>query len=64
MYICLCNGITDKQIKNAVRQEGVGNVRDLKHSLNVGNQCGRCVQMAQDIIDATIVDESLFKDVG
>ena len=64
MYICLCNGITDKQIKNAVRQEGVGNVRDLKNSLNVGNQCGRCVQMAQDIIDATIVDESLFKDVG
>jgi bacterioferritin-associated ferredoxin len=64
MYVCLCHGVTDKQIKNAVREQGVGNVRDLKSALNVGSQCGKCVQMAQYVIDSTIVDESLYKQVG
>ncbi len=64
MYVCLCHGITDKQIKQAVREQGIGTTRELRASLSVGSQCGRCIQMAQDIIDTTIIDESLFKDVG
>ena len=63
MYVCLCHGITDKAIKQAVREEGIGNLRQLKQHLNVGSQCGRCIQMAQSIIDNTIIDESLFKEV-
>ncbi len=64
MFVCMCYGITDKQIKAAVQAEGVGNVRELKQMMALGSQCGKCVQMAQDIIDDTIMDESLFKDVG
>ncbi len=64
MFVCVCHSITDKQIEAAVKDHGVGNIRDLKQALNVGSQCGSCVQMAQDIIDTTIVDDSLFKDVG
>jgi bacterioferritin-associated ferredoxin len=64
MFVCVCHGITDKQIARAVRENCAGNIRDLKRALNVGASCGTCVQMAQTIIDATIVDESLFKDVG
>lgn len=64
MFVCMCYGITDKQIEHAVRENGVGNMRDLKKSLGVGSQCGSCVQMAQNIIDTTIIDETLFKDVG
>ena len=63
MYVCLCHGITDKAIQQAVREEGIGNLRQLKQHLNVGSQCGRCIQMAQNIIDNTIIDESLFKEV-
>lgn len=64
MFVCVCHGITDKQIKQVVRENSVGNMRDLKRILNVGASCGTCVQMAQAIINTTIVDESLFKDVG
>lgn len=64
MYVCLCHGVTDKTIKQAVIENGVGSMRELKESLNVGSQCGRCVQMAQQIIDNTIIDESLFKEVS
>lgn len=64
MYVCMCFGVTDKAIKQAVEEHGVGNLRDLSAVLTLGSECGRCVQMAQNIIDSTIVDESLFKDVG
>jgi len=64
MFVCVCHGITDKQIEQAVRENGVGNMRELKRGLNVGSSCGTCVQMAQNIIDSTIIDQSMFKDVG
>lgn len=64
MYVCLCHGITDKDIKNLVREEGVGTLRELKEHMPLGSQCGTCTRTAQSIIDNTIIDESLFKDVG
>lgn len=64
MFVCMCYGITDKQIENAVRDNSVGNIRDLKSQLGVGSQCGACIDMAVSIINQTIVDETLFKDVG
>ena len=64
MFVCLCNGITDTQIETAVRTHGVGNMRELKSLLGVGSQCGTCIDTAQDIIDMTIIDESLFKEVS
>ncbi|WP_395345382.1 (2Fe-2S)-binding protein [Ningiella sp. W23] len=63
MFVCMCYGITDKQIENAVREDSVGNIRELKKHLGVGSQCGTCVDMAVSIIDRTIIDESLFKEV-
>jgi bacterioferritin-associated ferredoxin len=64
MFVCLCHGVTDTQIENIVRNEGVGNMRELKNALGVGSQCGSCINMAQNIIDTTIIDYSMFKDVG
>jgi len=64
MYVCICKGITDKDIQELVREEGVGTLRDLKQHLPLGSNCGTCVQTAQQVIDNTIIDESLFKDVG
>ncbi len=63
MYVCLCNAITDREIREQVRSQGVGNIRELKANLAIANQCGKCAQQTQDIIDATIMDESLFKEV-
>ena len=64
MFVCMCYGITDKQIKNAVETHGVGNMRELKKVMTLGSQCGKCVELAQEIIDNTIMDDSLFKEVG
>ena len=64
MFVCVCNNVTDKDIKHAVNTHGVGNVSELKQHLQLGDNCGKCIAMAQDIIDTQIIDESLFKDVG
>ena len=62
MFVCMCYGITDSQIEKAVLDTGIGNLRELKKELGVGSQCGACIQMAQQIIDNTIIDENLFSE--
>ncbi|SET06547.1 (2Fe-2S)-binding protein [Thalassotalea agarivorans] len=64
MYVCLCRGITDKQIAALVQEKGVGSVRELKAHLDVSTDCGICVKAAKQVIDDTIIDESLFQNVG
>lgn len=64
MFVCICKGITDHQIKQLVTESGVGTMRELKQHLPLGTQCGTCIKVAQNIIDNTIMDESLFKEVG
>ncbi|NMP30357.1 (2Fe-2S)-binding protein [Thalassotalea sp. M1531] len=64
MYVCICKGITDKQIKQMVLEQGVGSIRELKQQLDIASQCGTCAKLTQQVIDNTIIDESLFKDVG
>ena len=49
MYVCLCRGVTDGQIRKAVAA-GCDSVRQLGRELGVGTQCGRCACMARDIL--------------
>ncbi|GGW74283.1 bacterioferritin-associated ferredoxin [Alteromonas halophila] len=63
MFVCMCYGVTDKDIRHAVQNEGAGNIRELRKQLDLGSQCGKCIHMAQQIIDATIIDETLFHEV-
>ena len=51
MYVCLCQGISDKTIKEHVNEHGATTVRDIARSLGVAKQCGKCAQVAKKIID-------------
>lgn len=50
MYVCLCNGYTDSEIKTAVRENGVRSVDEAYASLGNGFCCGACRDCAQDIV--------------
>ena len=52
MYVCLCHAVTDRQIKQAVR-EGVCSLRQVQLCLRVGTNCGKCIAAARDVIEAT-----------
>ncbi|AJD47803.1 bacterioferritin-associated ferredoxin [Isoalcanivorax pacificus W11-5] len=49
MYVCLCKGITDGQIREAVDQ-GCDSLRDLRRELGVASQCGKCARQARGVI--------------
>ncbi len=55
MYVCLCNGITDRQICRAV-QEGARSIDDLKADLGVATNCARCTDCAEQLIAEVLMN--------
>jgi bacterioferritin-associated ferredoxin len=54
MYVCVCNGITDKQIRRAARN-GVSTLYELRGALGVATGCGTCARTAEDILDEELL---------
>ena len=53
MYVCLCRGITDQDIKDAV-ENGACSYREVREMLDLGTCCGRCAPEARSIISAEV----------
>ena len=49
MYVCVCNGITDKQIREAA-EAGARDLWDLQARTGVASNCGSCKEMASEIL--------------
>ncbi len=58
MYVCICNGITDKQIRSAVSR-GVSSLQELHDELGVASQCGGCSDHALSILESDQGEQSL-----
>jgi bacterioferritin-associated ferredoxin len=50
MYVCLCNGITDSQIRRCVKS-GARCLSDLQAELGVAAGCGCCAEYAGAILN-------------
>ena len=50
MYICVCQGVTESQIREAIAQ-GQHDMEALATTLGVGTRCGTCVCAAQWVIE-------------
>lgn len=57
MYICVCRGVTDRAIREAVLQ-GAERMRDLKACLGVTEQCGACACHAKMVLDQALLQEA------
>ena len=55
MYVCLCKGITDTQIRAAV-EDGATSLRDVRSSLGVASQCGKCGILTREILRESLMD--------
>ena len=53
MYVCLCKGITDRDIEQAV-QRGAVDFRSVREELGVSTQCGKCARLARVIVDDSL----------
>ena len=49
VYVCVCNAISDHEIRGAVAL-GARSLDDLRGMLGVATCCGRCADCAADIV--------------
>jgi len=50
MYVCVCNGVTDHQIREAAAN-GCRSVAELTMRTGCGATCGTCLDMAADLLN-------------
>jgi bacterioferritin-associated ferredoxin len=55
MYVCLCQGITDKEIRAAVAS-GATTLEAVRHTLGVASQCGQCGDLAGEIVSESLAE--------
>lgn len=60
MYVCVCNAVTDSQIREAA-QSGARTLRDLRQQLGVTRDCGRCASCAHECLRAANGDSKPCK---
>jgi bacterioferritin-associated ferredoxin len=49
MYVCLCKGVVENQIRELVA-EGVCGVRDVQRACLAGSDCGACIQAIRQLL--------------
>lgn len=49
VYVCICNAVTDKEIRKAARA-GINSFSELQEELGVATCCGSCSDDAADIL--------------
>ena len=57
MYICLCHGVNETTIREAVGN-GARTYRELSFQTGCGTQCGSCTNQVQALLVETLVAES------
>lgn len=50
MYICICQAVTDKQIRRAQAQ-GAATLEELREALGVTSGCGSCTGMVEAMLE-------------
>ena len=51
MYVCICNGVTDKDIRQAA-EAGCKSMAELTMRTGCGATCGTCLDMATELLTA------------
>ncbi len=49
MYVCICHGVTDKDIRTAA-SNGACSMEALGEQLSVATCCGRCADCAREVL--------------
>lgn len=60
MYVCVCKGITEKQIRREV-MNGAATYDEIQARLDLGLCCGTCKETALLVIDETM-QQNLSRD--
>jgi len=56
MYVCVCNAVTDSDIRNAV-DDGVHTLKQLKRTTGCTDSCGCCKEMAVEVLKQAVAEK-------
>nr|UVT38063.1 hypothetical protein MERC5_00024 [uncultured bacterium] len=63
MYVCICKGITERQVKAAV-DDGCTSLRELRAELGVASNCGKCACHVRDVLNEALATSAVVPQVG
>ncbi len=63
MYVCICNRVTESDIRRAVL-EGTSRLKRLQRRLQVGADCGSCLEEAQQCLRRALNERSSHRRTG
>jgi bacterioferritin-associated ferredoxin len=52
VYVCLCNGFTDTQVRTVLEQQGCGSTAQVYSAMGCRPKCGRCVPEVRRLMSA------------
>lgn len=53
MYVCICKGVTENQLRDAIRG-GLCTRKEISRCLKVGTACGKCNQEVRDLLQRSL----------
>jgi bacterioferritin-associated ferredoxin len=63
MYVCLCKGVTDTQIRQAV-ENGAASFGQIRRDLSLAAQCGKCGILARQVYNESIEQQLLYAEAN
>jgi bacterioferritin-associated ferredoxin len=64
MYVCICKPVTDHQIRKAVFNHDVSNMRQLRTCLGACEQCGKCGTEAKRVLTEAMKERAMLEQHG
>src|SRR3546814_13292858 len=61
MYVCICNGVTDSDIRQAAKA-GCGGLAELTMRTGCGACCGSCVDTAAEMLEQARAEQKPARD--
>ena len=50
MYVCICNSLTERAVREAASTRPIGSAEELFAALDVEPVCGHCMDFAEEIV--------------
>ena len=62
MYVCVCNAVTDSDIRDAV-EDGVRNLKQLRRTTGCASTCGCCKEMAVETLQQALTEKRVTESL-
>jgi len=62
MIVCVCNNISDREIRQA-GDLGITSIAELRKELGVGTMCGTCVSYAREVLHEHIDSKTTITEL-